>query len=90
MELVLKNLGTIKITAAMQTAGGDIRIEYEDEQHIIVRNTFYSVTESYITNIDSEWLLVVFLDTRGDTMCNDTAVFEIENQKSVYKLYARL
>lgn len=91
MKLVLHELGVIKITAAMQTAGGDIRIEYEDINHVVIRETLHNTLEAYLTMLDSgEWKLVLFFDTQGDNMCEDSAVFRIENQRDIYKLIARL
>lgn len=68
-----------------------MRIEYEDVNHITTKRSPYEISEAYLTESDAGlWAMVIFLNTMGDAMYEDTAVFLIENQNDVYRLNALL
>lgn len=91
MELRLKGYGTIEITKATLVEGGDILIEAADNFCEISKTTGRKIAESYLTETEYGYGVVVFLDVLdSDWFADDAIVFDIENQCDVQKLNALL
>lgn len=91
MELRLKGYGTIEITKATLVDGGDILIEAADNFEKLAETTDYEITETYLTESDYGWGLVVLLDIPDDDwFVEDAMVFDVENTDIAHRLKAFL
>lgn len=92
MILVVKEIGCVTIKNAAKTDYGDIEVFSDNSFLEIVSKTNFTVRSAYLIDDDFDWYLYIDIELPNELIdeMEPWLIYEIENQREIYKLKALL